>query len=148
MGKTIRRNPKRKANKTRDPSSQRDRPPDTTEPETDQVSGSDTDQQGDSLQASPVATSPVGSHENSPGLSMKVTPFIKKSSKARKEQAEKAMPTAQNEETGSEDGSMPSETSEKSKTSGCKSPDTCHARRVRTKESEPLMEATLVICLK
>ena len=148
MGKTIRRNPKRKANKTRDPPSQRDRPPKTTEPETDQVSGSDTDQQGDSTQASPAATSPAGSLENSPGLSTKATPFIKKSSQARKEQAEKATPTAQNEEMGSEYGSTASETSERSKTSGRKSPDTRHARRIRTKEAEPLTEATLVVCLK
>ena len=59
-----------------------------------------------------------------------------------------SMPTAQNEETGSEDGSTQSETSEKSKMSGCKSPDTCHARHIRTKESNPLTEATLVIGLK
>ena len=148
MGKTIRRNPKRKANKTCDPPSQHDRPPDTTEPETDQVSGSDTDQQRDSTQASPVATSLAGAHENSPGFSTKANPFIKKSSQAHKEQAEKVTPTAQNDETGSEDGSTASETSERSKTSGRKSPDTRHARCVRTKESEPLTEETLVVCLK
>ena len=148
MGKTIRRNPKRKANKTRDPPSQRDRPPETNEPETDQVSGSNTDQQGDSMQASPVATSPAGSLENSPGLSTKATPFVKKPSQARKEQAEKAMLTAQKEEMASEYGSTASETSERSKTSGCKSPDACHARRIRTKEAEPLTEATLIVCLK
>ena len=128
--------------------SQRDRPPDTTEPETDQVSGSDTDQQRDSTQASPVATLPVGVHENSLGFSMKANPFVKKSSQACKEQAEKVTPTAQNDEMGSEDGSTASETSEKSKTLGRKSPDTCHTRRVRTKESEPLTEETLVVCLK
>ena len=144
MGKTIRRNPKRKVNKTRDSPSQHDRPPETT----DQVSGSDTDQQGDSTQASPAAMSPAGSHENSPGLSTKATPFVKKSSQACKEQAEKAMPTAQDDETGSEDGSTASETLERSKMSGCKSPDARHARRVRTKEAEPLTEATLVVCLK
>ena len=148
MGKTIRRNPKRKANKTRDPPSQRDRPPETNEPETDQVSGSDTDPQWDSTKASPVATSPAGSLGNSPGLSTKATPFVKKPSQARKEQAEKATLTARGEEMASEYGSTASETSERSKTSGRKSPDARHARRMRTKEAEPLTEATLVVCLK
>ena len=148
MGKTIRKNPKRKANKTRDPPSQCNRPPETNEPETDQVSGSDTDPQWDSTKASPVATSPVGSLGNSPGLSMKATPFVKKPSQARKEQAEKATLTAQKEEMASEYGSTASETSERSKTSGHKSPDAHHARRIRTKEAEPLTEATLVMCLK
>ena len=52
------------------------------------------------------------------------------------------MPTAPNEETGSEDRSTLSETL------GCKSPDTHHTRCIRTKESKPLTEATLVKCLK
>ena len=94
------------------------------------------------MQASPVAMSLVAVHENSPGFSTKANLFVKKSSQAHKEQAEKAMPTAQNDGMGSEDGSMVSETLERSKTSGCKSPNTRHARCVRTKESEPLTEET------
>ena len=49
---------------------------------------------------------------------------------------------------GSEYGSTASETSERSKTSGCKSPNAHHARCIRTKEAEPLTEATLIVSLK
>ena len=147
MGRTVRKTPKQKVKKTCNPPSHHNRPPETTEPETDQVSGSDTDQLGDGMQASPVATLLAGLHKNLPGPSTKATPPVYKLSKAHKDQAEKAMPAAPSDETDSEDGSTPSETSKKSKMSGRKSPDTHRARCVRTKESDPLMEATLKKCL-
>ena len=87
---------------------------------------------------------PAGSHKNLPGPSTEATPPVHKLSKAHKDQV---TPAAPSDEMDSEDGSMPSETSKKSKMSGHKSPDTCRARHIRTKESDPLTEAMLEKCL-